>query len=96
MRRFAILLLLGIATCGKQADRQAQRSAKPAVMTSTTAAQSTMPGKTLAAMHFIAVPKDKAQLNRLLAMGYTVHNDHMHPPGVKECPLDKAGGSVVQ
>jgi hypothetical protein len=29
-------------------------------------------------------------------MGYTVHNDHMHPPGVRECPLDKAGASVVQ
>jgi hypothetical protein len=32
----------------------------------------------------------------MLAMGYTVHDDHMHPPGVKECPLDKEGGSVVQ
>jgi hypothetical protein len=55
-----------------------------------------MVGAKQAAMHSIPVPKDKAQLDRMLAMGYTVHEDHMHPPGVKECPLDKAGSSVVQ
>jgi hypothetical protein len=44
----------------------------------------------------IPVPKEQAQLQRMLAMGYTVHEDHMHPPGVKECAFDKAGGSVVQ
>jgi len=65
-------------------------------MTPTAAPESAIPTKTSAAMHFIAIPKDKEQLDRLLAMGYTVHNDHMHPPGVRECPLDKAGASVVQ
>lgn len=43
----------------------------------------------------IPVPADKAQLERMLAMGYTVHEDHMHAPGVKECPFNM-GGSVVQ
>ena len=43
----------------------------------------------------IPVPTDKAQLERVLAMGYTVHEDHMHAPGVKECPFNM-GGSVVQ
>ena len=95
MGRFAILLLMGLTACGRQADQQPQQRAK-APTTSAAAAQSAMPAKTSAAMRFIAVPKDKAQLDRLLAMGYTVHNDHMHPPGVKECPLDKAGASVVQ
>ena len=95
MRKFAILLLFATCACGKQAERQVQQSSKASAITGAAAAESAMPGKTSAAM-LIAVPKDKAQLDRLLAMGYTVHKDHMHPPGVKECPLDKAGGSVVQ
>lgn len=34
----------------------------------------------------IPMPKDKAQLKRLLAMGYTIHEDHLHAPGVVGCP----------
>lgn len=34
----------------------------------------------------IPIPKDRAQLQRLLAMGYTVHEDHLHAPGVTSCP----------
>ena len=34
----------------------------------------------------IPMPKDKAQLKRLLAMGYTIHEDHLHAPGVIGCP----------
>jgi len=94
MKGFAILILLVLGACGRQPPSADQRATKKGAITMR-AAQS-MPSAKPAAMHFIAVPKDKAQLDRLLAMGYTVHNDHMHPPGVKECPLDKAGGSVVQ
>jgi hypothetical protein len=50
---------------------------------------------TAAQAAMIPVPTDKAQLERMLAMGYTVHEDHMHAPGVKECPFNM-GGSVVQ
>jgi hypothetical protein len=88
-----MLLLFGLVACGKPsapADSQ-QTKAVPA-----TAAMSTIAAKPAAMERMIPVPKDKAQLNRMLAMGYTVHEDHMHPPGVKECALDKAGGSVVQ
>lgn len=92
MKWFAILLLFGLAGCGKQPVPAHEQTVKP--VTTAVGAQS-MPARP-AAMHFIAVPKEKAQLDRLLAMGYTIHNDHMHPPGVKECPLDKAGASVVQ
>jgi hypothetical protein len=94
MRRFAIFLLFGLAACGKQADpaappEVAKSAARPAAQPA--------PGAMPAAMEkMIPVPKDKAQLNRMLAMGYTVHEDHMHPPGVKECAFDKAGGSVIQ
>lgn len=93
MKRFAILLLFGLAACGKQADPPAQ---KQAATTAAPAAQSTMAATPAAMEKMIPVPKDKAQLDRMLAMGYTVHDDHMHPPGVKECAFDKAGGSVIQ
>ena len=96
MKWSAVFLLVGLGGCGEQTDPVAnQQTAKPIAPTSMAATQS-MVGAKQAAMHTIAVPKDKAQLDRMLAMGYTVHDDHMHPPGVKECPLDKEGGSVVQ
>jgi hypothetical protein len=34
----------------------------------------------------IPIPKDPAQLKRLLAMGYKIHEDHLHAPGVTSCP----------
>jgi hypothetical protein len=97
MKRLAVLFLLGIAACGKQADRESRqppaRSAAVAVPMAPQSAVAGKPAPTKAAM--IGVPEDKAQLKRLLAMGYTVHEDHLHPPGVKECPFSM-GGSVVQ
>jgi hypothetical protein len=58
--------------------------------------QSAMPAKVGTEMKLIPIPKDKAQLARLVSMGYTVHENHMHPPGVKSCPFDKKGGSVIE
>jgi len=93
MRLLSIIIFLALASCGQAGEqRSAQRSPQPpppapaASMTST-------PNVAQAAM--IPVPTDKAQLERMLAMGYTVHEDHMHAPGVKECPFNM-GGSVVQ
>ena len=95
MRWFAILLLFSLAACGRQADPPApKQAAKPAA--TVPAAKSTPSAMPAAMEKMIPVPKNKAQLDRMLAMGYTVHEDHMHPPGVKECAFDKAGGSVIQ
>ena len=95
MTRVTIVLLLALAACGKHSDRNAaQAPTKPVALPSAAAGQSAMPAKP-AEMKMIPIPKDKAQLARLLTMGYTVHNDHMHPPGVKSCPFDKNGGSIV-
>jgi len=93
MRLLPTLLLAGVIACGKEAEGNfAQAPAKPA----STGAQSMVAGKQAAAKAaMIPVPADKQQLDRLIAMGYTVHEDHMHPPGVKECPFNM-GGSVVQ
>lgn len=92
MKPYPLLLLLPcLFACGKgvsppERGQAAQSSAPVAAIAAKPAAMDRM----------IPVPKEEAQLNRMLAMGYTVHDDHMHPPGVKECAFDKASGSVVQ
>ena len=40
-------------------------------------------------------PKDQAQLDRMILAGYTPHGDHLHRPGVIECPLADGGESVM-
>jgi len=93
MRLLPIIIFMGLASCGQAGDqRSAQRSpqAPPAAP-----AESMTSKPTAAQAAMIPVPTDKAQLERMLAMGYTVHEDHMHAPGVKECPFNM-GGSVVQ
>lgn len=96
MKWIAMVLVLALAACGKQTDRKAAQAPTAAAMPNLPAKQSAMPGKAMPEMQLIPIPKDKAQLARLIAMGYTVHNDHMHPPGVKSCPFDKQGGSVIE
>lgn len=39
-------------------------------------------------------PAEAAQLDRMILAGYTPHADHLHPPGVNECPLSQ-GADVV-
>lgn len=92
MRRIAILLVLGMPACGQQPSDQATRQQPTAAM----APQSKMAAASAAAKaSVLPIPEDKQQLQRLLAMGYVVHEDHLHPPGMKECPFSM-GGSVVQ
>lgn len=97
MRHFAVLLVLGVAACGRPAEtKTAREPSKAPTATSVAAAQSMIAGRATAEMRLIPIPSDKAQLNRMLAAGYTIHKDHMHPPGVKSCPLDKNSGGVVE
>jgi hypothetical protein len=43
----------------------------------------------------VPMPKDQAELDRLILAGYTPHMDHLHPPGVKACPLTKDTEAVM-
>jgi hypothetical protein len=92
MKRFALVLAFSLGACGKGSapPEQAPKASAPA-----TSAIPTMASKPMAMERMIPVPTDKAQLKRMLTMGYTVHEDHMHSPGVNECAFDKTGGSVV-
>jgi hypothetical protein len=75
----SLCLLLALAACSQQNhDRTAERKASPP--------PALLPAKMSKAALMIPIPKDPAQLKRLLAMGYTVHEDHLHAPGVTSCP----------
>lgn len=39
-----------------------------------------------ASSQLMAIPDDPDALKRLEAMGYTIHGDHLHAPGVTDCP----------
>jgi len=93
MKRIALVLAFSLTACGKDAAPPVQT---PKASAPATSAMPTMASKPKTMERMIPVPTDKAQLKRMLALGYTVHEDHMHPPGVNECAFDKAGGSVVQ
>jgi hypothetical protein len=91
-----MVLALGLSACSEEADR----GRAPAEVAAPSAAvpvgpQSKIAGKPAAMKPaMLEVPADKQQLDRLLAMGYTVHDEHLHPPGAKECPFDMGGGVV--
>lgn len=43
----------------------------------------------------VPTPTDQAELDRMILAGYTPHADHLHPPGVKTCPLAQGNDAVM-
>ena len=43
----------------------------------------------------VPMPKDQAELDRLILAGYSPHGKHLHSPGVNECPLIKGNEAVM-
>ena len=86
MRRFLGLVVLGACGCEREGRESA---AAPAVET---VAPMQAPASKPPAL--IPKPADPAELDRLILAGYTPHSDHLHAPGVNECPLTK-GSEVV-
>lgn len=84
MRVLAIVLILG--ACGQ---KPAEQAGEPLAG----AGQPAMPATPVKQAAMLSVPEDPAQLKRIQAMGYTVHEDHLHAPGVSTCP--KAGDDPV-
>jgi len=79
--RLVIAVLLLLAACGEEKKNQAP-VAGPVTPAALPASAALQPKAAL----WIPIPKDKAQLQRLLAMGYKIHQDHLHAPGVNGCP----------
>ena len=90
MKRLILLLALGIAACESEAPESA---AVPAPA----APDAMLPGATPTQQSASVVPKpkDNAQLDRMILAGYTPHGEHLHPPGVNQCPLTKGSEAVM-
>jgi hypothetical protein len=90
MRHLLLLVALGASACDGAPEKQASAPspAAPPEITKTEAAQSKAP-------LVLPMPKDQKQLDRLILAGYTPHGNHLHPPGVKNCPLAKEGNDAV-
>ncbi len=83
-----VMLIVAVGGCARQAEEGA---AAPPVAAENVLAS---PGPVSKPPDLIPKPDDKAELDRLILAGYTPHADHMHAPGVNECPMSK-GSDVV-
>lgn len=88
MRYVVLSILLTASACGQE-----QQQAAPAPVTT----EAAIPAETRVSRppEVVPLPKDQAELDRLILAGYTPHANHMHPPGVKSCPLAKGGEAVM-
>ena len=89
MRQMLLLIALGVSACQRDA---ADRSSTP----DSGALNAVLPtqGPASRKQAVVQKPADQAQLDRMILAGYTPHGNHLHPPGVKECPLAQ-GTDVV-
>ena len=85
MRGWLFLFALGAGACDRQSDDREAPAAPEAVQAA--------PASQAAAV--VPKPEDQAQLDRMILAGYTPHADHLHPPGVNECPLTKGTDAVM-
>ena len=90
MRHLLLLVALGAFACNQAPEERssASRPAAPPEIIATGAPQSKAP-------LVLPMPKDQKELDRLILAGYTPHGEHLHPPGVKSCPLAKEGNDAV-
>lgn len=89
MKRHLILIALVVCAC----DRQSQQSTGAPTPTADGMLETQAPASKPPAV--VPMPKDKAQLDRMILAGYTPHGKHLHPPGVKECPLAQGSEAVM-
>lgn len=88
MRKMLLVVgLLGAGAC----ERESRDSAAPVIPAENVLAS---PGPVSKPPQLIPLPKDQAETDRLILAGFTPHADHMHAPGVNECPMSK-GSDVV-
>ena len=90
MKRLVLAFAIFAAGCDQTRQDQAAVPA-PAAPDATLPTQA--PASQPAAV--VPLPDDKAQLDRMILAGYTPHADHLHPPGVKECPLTQGSDAVM-
>jgi hypothetical protein len=80
------LVLLGLAACAQQKTSETRQETRQTAGVATPAKASSPAAGSPKRALMVPIPKDHGQLERLLAMGYTIHEDHLHAPGVTSCP----------
>ena len=81
------MLLLAASACERQATEAPAPAPLPEDIVSSSGGASKLP-------KLVPMPADRAERDRLILAGYTPHSDHLHAPGVNECPMNK-GTDVV-
>jgi hypothetical protein len=89
MKPYWLLLALLVAGCGEEAERRSSANPSPA------SADLAAPAQVSKAPAVIPLPKDQAQLDRLILAGYTPHASHLHAPGVERCPIAEGTDAVM-
>lgn len=90
MRSLMLLIALALTACEREAEDSAAvpPPAAPDAMLSAPTQASKPPA-------VVPKPGDQAQLDRMILAGYTPHSDHLHPPGVDECPMSQGSEAVM-
>ena len=94
MRMMVGMLLLALGACGSENQPEEPAIAAPA------AAATPMPAASAPASSnsepLMAIPQDPKALQRLAAMGYTIHEEqgHLHAPGLTGCPAMSDGPAM--
>ena len=90
MKHVFILIALTTYGCDRRAE---QNAAAPSPVAAKPEIATVAPSSKPAAV--IPKPEDQAELDRMILAGYTPHGSHLHPPGVKECPLSQDNEAVM-
>ena len=89
MKRLLILTAMTACACERQSQSNATAPTHAAAdVVATPEAPSSKPS-------VVPMPKDRAELDRMILAGYTPHGSHLHPPGVNECPLAQGSDAVM-
>ena len=87
--KHAWLLLAPLAAgCGQDSEERSSMP-QPAPTDAAATEQTSKPPAV------VPLPADQAQLDRMILAGYTPHADHLHAPGVEQCPLAKGTEAVM-
>ena len=90
MKKLALLVALGVCACDRDTGEQAAVPT-PAAPDATVSAQ----GPVSKPPAVVPMPRNQAELDSKILAGYTPHMDHLHSPGVNECPLTKGTEAVM-
>jgi hypothetical protein len=90
MKPLLVMVALAVSACEGQ-EKDSSTVAPP------TAPASALPEEARITKPPAVIPKpgNQADLYRMILAGFTPHADHLHPPGVNECPLSKSTDVVM-